>query len=177
MYTQTCCRKKMFDSQIHKIQMHSHTKSQSFCLSSCWLSCQVVHHDPCRGGAGHWNSLYRFKHLATGNYLAAEVTMVTLQNTFVGSDQTSLIYVIFSVFRRLRVIAFFKQWCWIECACTGHIQLFSTASYLRLCLLFVQENPGYKGDNPELSSSVSSVSTSVRSSRRPWQSAVTGDEF
>lgn len=67
---------------------------------------QVVHHDPCRGGAGHWNSLFRFKHLATGEYLAAEVK-TTKPPLFETTLCSSILWNIIDSFSPLNIIIFY----------------------------------------------------------------------
>jgi inositol 1,4,5-triphosphate receptor type 1 len=93
---------------------------------------ELVKKDPCRGGASRWSNLFRFKHLASGSYLAAEVDYDKTEDPMrskLRGESNNLVYSLVSVNSAYDHSTVFEL---DETTITGHDSPVPRNSYVRL---------------------------------------------
>jgi inositol 1,4,5-triphosphate receptor type 1 len=112
------------------IRSTSRVSATSATSSKALWEIELVKKDPCRGGASRWSNLFRFKHLASGSYLAAEVdndpTDDPMRSKVKGNSQ---VYQLVSVKNAFEYSTVFEL---DETTITVHDSLVPRNSYVRL---------------------------------------------
>jgi len=93
---------------------------------------ELVKKDPCRGGASRWNNLFRFKHLASGSYLAAQVdhdTTEDLMRSKLRGEPNDLVFSLISADNAFNPATIFEL---DETTITSHDAPVPRNSYVRL---------------------------------------------
>ena len=93
---------------------------------------EIVKKDPCRGGSSRWSNLFRFKHLASGNYLSAEVDYDPTEDPMrskLRGDPNDLVYSLVTAVNPFDYSTIFEL---DETTITGHDSPVPRNSYVRL---------------------------------------------
>lgn len=93
---------------------------------------ELVKKDPCRGGSSRWTNLFRFKHLASDNYLAAHVDYDATEDPMrskLRGEHNSVVYSLVTVTNAFDRSTIFEL---DETTLTGHDSPVPRNSYVRL---------------------------------------------